>query len=323
MPKLEWNRPQDRTYEAGLDRGVIYVEDGAAVAWSGLVSVEDGGESTLKEYYIDGIKYLAMVSPRDWKGTLTAITYPDEFAALIGIAELGDGLYVDSQAPGRFHLSYRTMVSTPETDTKQHYKIHLIYKVMASLGGFTNETLTSDAASLDGFEFELAAVPIKIPGYRPSAHIILDTREIDDVSLAALESIIYGDGVTEPSMPTIDQLKDLLTYADGVTVVDNGDGTWTATGSNANIRVRESDGYFEIDHVNAVYESEDVYRFLDVLGGDRVNSLALDTDNVPYLTEVVGTTNVAIDTDGVPFFKLGVSIVFMNYDVDGVPYLRS
>ena len=321
MSKLEWNRPQDQTFEAGLDRGVIYVEDGPAVAWSGLSSVDDSGESTTREFYLDGIKYLAVVSPRDWKGKLVAYTYPDEFAALLGIAELGDGLYVDSQPLGRFGLSYRTMVSTPAVDTTQQYKIHLIYKVMASLAGFTNTTLTNEAVDPTRFEFDLAAVPIQIPGRRPSAHIILDTREIDSTALVALENIIYGSEDQEPALPTITQLTDLLNYGDEVVVVYNGDGTWTATGSNANIMMLDSAGHFRITNVNAEYLSEDIYRFFGVDGDLVVLQVLEDTDGALYYTLGEGVSNVAIDTDGVPYYNDGAFGARIEKDTDNEPYI--
>lgn len=320
MSKLEWNRPQDQTFEAGLDRGVIYVEDGPVVAWSGLSSVDDSGESTIREFFLDGIKYLSHVSPRDWKGKLVAYTYPDEFAGLIGIAEMGDGLYVDSQLPGRFGLSYRTMISTPAVDDTPHYKIHLIYKVMASLTGFTSETLTSDATDPTGFEFELSAVPIQIPGRRPSAHIILDTRKMDVSTRAQLEDIIYGSDTQDPALPTVPQLVDLLNYGDEVVVVYNGDGTWTATGSNANIKILDSQGHFEIHNVDAEYLSEDVYRFLGV--GDLPATLVakVDDDGTYYFTLGEGVSNLGVDADGVPYYELGANGVTIDTDTDGTPY---
>lgn len=323
MSKLEWNRPQDQIFEAGLDRGVIYVEDGPVVAWSGLSSVDDEGESTIREFFIDGIKYLAMVSPRDWKGKLVAYTYPAEFAELIGVAEMGDGLYVDSQVPGRFNLSYRTMISAPAVDTIPHYKIHLIYKVMASLAGFTSETLTSDATDPTGFEFELSAVPIQIPGRRPSAHIILDTRKMTDSTRTQLEDLIYGSDTQEPTLPTIPQLVDLLNYGDEVIVVDNGDGTWTATGSNANIQILDDEGHFAIHNVAAEYLSEDIYRFLGVDGSPAQLALIADTDGVPYVKLAESNSNMGIDFDGVPYFMPGASTGVIREDTDGEFYFTT
>ena len=322
MSQLVWNLPEDQVFEAGLDRGVIYLEDGSAVPWNGLSNVDDDGESTVKDFYIDGVKFLSTVSPRDWKGNLTAYTYPDEFAELIGIAELGDGLYVDSQASGRFDLSYRTMVSAPAVDMKQHYKIHLIYKVMASLDGFTNETLSS-ATKPTEFGFGLSAVPVMAPGIRPTAHIILDTRKMDDVTIASLESMLYGDADSDPTVPTIEELVNLLKFPDEVVVVYNEDGTWTATGSNENIYMLDNHGHFQIDSVNAEWVVPDeIYEFPD-LGDLAILSIVPDTDGTPYVgNDIDNETNIGEDTDGAPYHEDNEADMALEIDTDGAYYIE-
>ena len=319
MTELKWNQPKDRTYETGLDRGVIYLEGGEAVPWSGLTAVEDGGETTLKELYIDGIKYLARVSPRNWKGSLEAFTYPDAFAKLLGMAELGDGLFADGQMPGRFGLSYRTMVGTAD-DTIQHYKIHLIYKVMASLGAFGNETLSNDAPSITSFKFDLAAVPIKIPGLRPSAHITIDTRTLSPQTRSTIEGMIYGNSLINASLPTIQSLIDILLFGDTVTIVDNGNHTWTATGSAKNVYMT-SPTHFKIDNVAAVFINPNVYSFATE-AVPTVAALLADSDGVPYVGTNVGSSNMAFDTDGVPYFAVGSNEASILQDTDEVYYIN-
>ena len=322
MSTLQWNRPKDQTFESGLDRGVIYLETGKAVAWSGLTNVSDSGSSEVKELYIDGQKYLATISPRDWSGSLEAYTYPEEFAELLGILELGDGLYVDSQLPGRFNLSYRTMVSSPNlSDPTQHYKIHLIYKVMASVSGdISYETLSDGASDPSSFSFDLTAVPQAIPNARPTAHIILDTRKLDAVTRGTLEGMLYGNGYRDPEFPTISELTDMLTFGGRVVVVDNHDGTWTATGSNSNI-IMVDDSLFEIHNVAANYLSDTVYEFFGVGDSDAVRFvLAEDTDGVPYYKLGEGVTNVNLDTDGVLYFGAGEYGANLAEDEDGQLY---
>lgn len=319
MTKLEWHRPEDHVFEAGLDRGVLYPDGGSAVAWNGLVSVDDSGQSTIKDFYLDGIKYLSTVSARDWKGSLSAYTYPEEFAALIGIAELSDGLYADSQMPGRFGLTYRTMVSAPEVDTKQHYKIHLLYNVMAALNGFSNTTLTSASADPTEFVFDLTTVPEIVPQHRPTAHFIVDTREVDGVTLATLEEIIYGSDTVEPSMPTVEALIALLLVG-GVVVVYNGDGTWTATGSEDDIHLFDFEKTFRIDNVDATYLIPDeTYIFNDAIGEI---TLSLDVDGVPYL-DIASEEGVVVlqDVDDIYYFDIGVGGFELLEDDDAVVYV--
>lgn len=316
--ELKWNQPKDQSFEAGLDRGVIYLNSGEAVPWNGLSSVDDEGESSTNDLYLDGIKYLSFITPRDWSGSLEAYTYPDAFAELIGIAELGDGLYVDSQAPDSFGLSYRTMVGT-QIDNVQHYKIHLIYNVMASLNGFTNETLSGSATDPTSFKFDLTAVPVQIPGARPSAHIILDTRTLDPIVKTNLETLLYGSESTSPAMPTVTELVDFTNFTGDVVVVYNGDGTWTATGSNQNVFMTDA-VHFQIHNVAAEYLTTDIYRFLG-LAYDAAFVISVDTDDSLYYRLFEGASNVAFDTDDVPYYLVGAVNAAIREDTDGVPYL--
>lgn len=320
MTRLQWHRPKDATFETGLDRGVLYPEDGAPVPWNGLISVESSGESEVKELYLDGIKYLSIVSARDWKGTLEAYTFPDEFSDMVGISEAGDGLYFDSQAPSRFCLSYRTMITAPDADTQQHYKIHLIYMATAVLGDVSHQTLSGEGVEPSSFTFELTAVPQSIPGWRPTAHVILDTREIDPITLGTLEGMLYGNGARNPEFPSITELTDMLTFTDTVTVVYNGDGTWTATGSNKNIQV-DSDGYFVINNVLVSRPSPEIYVFLDAEAG--ANGVYYDIDGVPYYAEATGKSGIGFDTDGAPFADPAMDEALIYEDLDSIPYLEN
>lgn len=319
MSKLEWHRPEDFIFEAGLDRGVLYPEEGTAVAWNGLISVDDGGTSTIKDFYLDGIKYLSTVSARDWKGSLSAYTYPEEFSELIGVSELADGLFADSQMPGRFGLCYRTMVTAPEVDVKQHYKIHLIYNAMASLSSFSNNTLTSGGADPTAFNFELTTVPIRVPNKRPTAHFIVDTRDVDDTTLATLEELIYGTDESDPVLPDIEDLIALLLVG-GVVVTYNGDGTWTAVGSEDDITMFNFGRTFRIDNVAAIYLIPDeVYEFTDAIGEI---TLSIDEDGTPYLD--IGSTGTAVfqDTDDIYYFDAGSGGFELLEDEDAVVYVN-
>lgn len=348
MSTLKWNRPKDQTFEAGLDRGVLYLESGQAIAWSGLINVEDSGSSETKELYRDGQKFLVVMTGRDWEGSLEAYTFPDEFNELIGISELGDGLFADSQMPGRFGLSYRTMISTPGMDTEQHYKIHLIYKAMASMESRTYSTLSADGLDPSTFKFNLSAVPQKIPNARPTAHIILDTRGMDSETRDNLEEILYGRFGAEPYLPTISELIDLLSFGDTVTVVEDfyeapealpnrinpdtgvlfayGDskGTWTATGAAKNVFMIENpftpkpgeqnwdfNTYFQINNVNATAVPDP-----DPRQGGRMDSV------YEFFDGIVGF-RLLPDTDGVPFYDQGEDPSNMGLDTDGVPFYEA
>jgi hypothetical protein len=85
MTALVWDKAGDRTYQTGVDRGVLYLHDGTVAAWNGLTSVENTDVSTLTSYYLDGVKYLDNLLPGDFTGKLKAFTYPEEFDQVNGI----------------------------------------------------------------------------------------------------------------------------------------------------------------------------------------------------------------------------------------------
>ena len=62
MVAINWNSTGKRSYEAGLDRVVLYTQTSDPVPWFGFRSYEEsisGGEA--EPYYIDGIKYQTQI----------------------------------------------------------------------------------------------------------------------------------------------------------------------------------------------------------------------------------------------------------------------
>ena len=99
MAVLKWDEIGERTYQVGIDRGVLYLHDGRVAVWNGLVDVEESPSSELKSFFLDGVKYLENLSPGDFIGKLKAFTYPDEFDSVNGIATVAPGLSYHEQPP--------------------------------------------------------------------------------------------------------------------------------------------------------------------------------------------------------------------------------
>ena len=97
---LLWDVVGDRTFETGVNRGVLYPSDGhggyeAGVPWNGLTAVTEspsGAEAT--PLYADNIKYLSLTSVEEFGAKIEAYTYPDEFAQCDGSAEVADGVMI-------------------------------------------------------------------------------------------------------------------------------------------------------------------------------------------------------------------------------------
>lgn len=210
MTKLLWDQVGERFFEAGIDRGVLYLADGRGVAWSGLTSVEEdfGGDSTSPVFF-DGVKTRDNTSFGDFSATMTALTYPDEFLEYEGSGLLGNGLFVDDQPAKPFGLSYRTLVGNDVKDQDLGYKIHILYNLTAVPEGVGNETL-NDSPQPTNFSWKLSSVPQEAAGYRPTAHVMFDTRYIWSDLREGLESILYGGEQADARLPSINELLDLV-----------------------------------------------------------------------------------------------------------------
>lgn len=254
MTRLEWGREEDKLTQGGLDRGVLYPANKPAVPWNGLISVNESGSQQTSTYYVDGQKFLTTVTPREYSATLSAYTFPDEFAEICGIVEAADGLFLDSQVPDQFGLCYRTLYG----DGK-HYKLHLIYGVTAAMSDVEYQTLSDTSADPTPFEFDISAIPQRIEGFRPTAHVIIDSRNLTPLTLADIENMLYGTYGQDAYLPSIQTLYDMMNYGEIVVIRDNGDGTWEAEGSYKYIQVDEITGEFTISNVTADDHGDGTY----------------------------------------------------------------
>ena len=221
MSRLEWDKTGERIYEAGTDRGVLYVASNGTyptgVAWNGLTGVDEnpsGAEANAQ--YADNIKYLELRSAEDFGATVTAYTYPDEFEQCDGSAEPATGMYIGQQARKMFGMSYRTKIGNDVDGDEHGYYIHLIYGATASPSQRSYKTINDSPEPIE-FSWEVTTTPVNITGYKPVAHIRINSTKADPEKLAVLESVLYGtdaEGNTEgrtASLPLPDAVKTILT----------------------------------------------------------------------------------------------------------------
>lgn len=258
MAAIVWNQLSDRRFETGVDRGVLYLDGECGVPWSGLTAVEENSSITVDPIYFDGIKINDLITLGDFSGSIKAITYPDDFVKCEGSFEDQSGVEIHNQQPLRFGLAYRTMLGNV-TGSMEHYKIHLLWNLTALPSAKTFDTI-SDEIEPTEFEWAISAIPEDIENFRPTAHIVLDTRKLDPFLLSDIEDIIYGD---EDSCPTLPSLKGLTTFIrkwDRLIITDNGDGTWTASAPVGDIIEMIDDTTFKITTDTAEYITPDEYR---------------------------------------------------------------
>lgn len=225
MAKLVWDKIGERFYETGVKQGVLYIPTegvySKGVAWNGLTAVTEspsGAEATA--LYADDIKYLNLLSTEEFGATIEAYTYPDEFAACDGSAELTKGVTIGQQKRSTFGLCYKTTIGN-DTDGNDHgYKLHIIYGALATPSEKAYSTI-NDSPDAVTFSWGITTTPVNVAGQKPTASLVIDSTKADKTKLEALEAILYGkdptsqeahDGV-EPRLPLPDEIKTLMTAA--------------------------------------------------------------------------------------------------------------
>jgi len=189
MTVLVWDAPGSKTYESGVDRGVLYLSDGSGVPWNGLTGVDEKPVGfTTQPLYFEGIKYNEIVNIGDWGATLRAYTYPDEFLEFEGIVEIDNGLYVAGQDTTLFGLSYRTGVGN-DINPEAGYKIHILSNLNAVPSNVGNKSSTPKPNAIE-FEWTITAIPQQIPGFRPTAELIFDSTKSSPEFTAEIEGIL-------------------------------------------------------------------------------------------------------------------------------------
>lgn len=206
MSKIVWDKVDERIYETGVSKGVLYPYNtktkkyDKGVAWNGLTGVTEspsGAEST--PMYADNIKYLNLMSAEDFGATVEAYTYPDEFAACNGEIQAAKGLTVGQQTRSMFGMSYQTKVGSEETEDLG-YKIHLVYGAKAAPSEKAYSTV-NDSPEAVTFSWEISTTPVEIEKMKPTAILTIDSRKADATKLAELEKKLYGDTETEAELP--------------------------------------------------------------------------------------------------------------------------
>lgn len=227
MSRLTWDDTGKRLYETGTKMGVLYPQsdDGTypkGVAWNGLMSVSEspsGAEAS--PLYANDAKYLELYSNEEFGLTIGAYTYPEEFAACDGSAELASesGVYVGQQPRKAFGLTYRTVVGNDVKGSDYGYKLHLVYGAKASPSEKGYSSINDSPEAVE-FSWECTTTPINIEGFKPAAHIEIDSTKIKPEKLKKIEDALYGTNAdgdsgsgTEPKLLLPNEIITILNEA--------------------------------------------------------------------------------------------------------------
>lgn len=219
MAKLTWDATGQRLYETGVRKVVLYVKDGGTykegVAWNGVTSIEEnptGAEAT--PLYANDIKYLNLVSNEEYEASITAYTYPDEFAECDGSAELKTGVRIGQQPRKEFGLCYRTAIGNDTEGTEHGYKLHLVYGALASPSSKSHSTINNDPEAAE-MSWDITTTPVEVTGHRPTSVVEIDSTKVDASKLAELETKLYGGDQEgdKPTLPSPDEVAAIFNAA--------------------------------------------------------------------------------------------------------------
>lgn len=222
MPTLEWDKTGSRTYETGVDQGVLYLPDATgayanAYVWNGLTAVSESSEGGEPEpLYADNMKYLELVSAEDKNLSISAYTYPDEFEECDGTASPANikGLKIAQQARKKFGFSYRTKIGNDQDGDDHGYKIHLCYGCLAAPTEREYATINDSPEAIE-FSWDVSCTPEKMTGYKPTAVLTVDstgfTTDAEKAALQALLDALYGTDDTNAYLPLPNKVLELLT----------------------------------------------------------------------------------------------------------------
>lgn len=221
MTRLMWHAVGEKTYEKGVDHGVLYLRDDEGeyvegFPWNGLTTVTESpsGAESNKQYADNGV-YANLKSAEEFGGTIEAFTYPDEFARCDGTQDF-DGVMVGQQGRESFGFSYRTLIGNDLTDNAG-YKVHLVYGADAAPSERSNTTV-NDSPEAATFSWEFTSIPVGVgviggTEWKPTSHVYIDSRKVDPAKLEALEAILYGDEGNDPRLPLPAEVITLMTTA--------------------------------------------------------------------------------------------------------------
>lgn len=226
MAKLTWDNVGERYFEAGVQDVVLYPYEAASgqtpagygkgVAWNGITAINEnpsGGEANA--IWADNIKYANIMSAEDFGCTIEAYTYPDEFAPCDGQAVVATGVTIGQQKRKTFGLCYRTEIGSDTEEMDAGYKLHLVYGCLAAPSSRDHGTL-NDNPDPETMSWEVSTTPVAVEGFRPTAHLVIDSRTTAEAKMTALKNALYGTDAgsgteaTDPQLLLPDDVIDLI-----------------------------------------------------------------------------------------------------------------
>lgn len=218
MPVLTWDRSDERRYETGIDRGVVYPYNsgsyGNGVPWNGLINVAEsasGGE--VSPIYADNLRYLNIISAEELGLTVETYSLPDELERCFGIASLGRGIVIGQQRKKMFGFAYRTLEGNADKGLDYNYIIHIVFKCTGSPYEKQHSTV-NDSPEATTKSLDISTTSVTVDADTKVFAITIDRKKLAKEGLLnilwEIEKVLYGTENTQPSMLKISDLDSLF-----------------------------------------------------------------------------------------------------------------
>ena len=173
-----------------------------------------GAEET--KLYADDIKYASLRSAEDYGYTIEAYTYPAEWEACDGSAQVAPGVTIGQQKRKAFGFSWVTTKGNDITD-EAGQKIHVAWNSTASPSEKSYSS-TNDNPDAIIFSWECSASPVNVKGHRPTCHMEIDCSKLKEKTVLAIQNKLWGsdggsgvEAASEATLPSPDELIKLIT----------------------------------------------------------------------------------------------------------------
>lgn len=229
---LQWDVVGERTYRTGIEHGVLYNFNATSkaydsgVAWSGLTKVTEkptGGEIT--DLYADDTKYLSLQGTEKFEASAEAYDSPEEFDRCDGTAELTSGVTIGQQTRETFGMSYVSLLGNDTMGNDYGYEIHCIYGCKAQPSEKSLETV-NDSPSAATMSWEIKTTPVTVPGFKPTANVIINSTKVSAEAMARIEQILWGTPAVEAdpehNIDAADAIPARLPYPDEIKKIIEG-----------------------------------------------------------------------------------------------------
>lgn len=202
MTVLAWDRMDERRFETGLDRGVLYPVGGSPVVWNGLTSIQEVQNRQTKDFFQDGVRVFQRSIAQPYSAKIQAYTVPNIVFSLVGHKSLAAGVNLhDGSTPFRTHLCYRTRIGSALEGVEFGYRLHLVYDLLINPDDVQLDT-TNDQSNATVFGLTVNAIQ-RMWQNLPVNHISVDSTEVDPGWLLNLENQLYGTPTSDPTMPDL------------------------------------------------------------------------------------------------------------------------